>query len=99
MPVDKSFIGKKGEPVTMHVERGKIRELAAPSRTTTRSTSTGLRAREAGGSPPVTFLQTVGHWDDGRGRPRCPSTSSEPCTASRSTSSSRRSTSETCSPG
>ncbi len=22
--------------------------------------------------PPVTFLQTVGHWDDGRGRPRLP---------------------------
>ena len=28
MPVDKSFIGRKGEPVTMHVERGKIREFA-----------------------------------------------------------------------
>ena len=22
--------------------------------------------------PPVTFLQTVAHWDDGRGRPRLP---------------------------
>ena len=28
MPAGKSFIGKKGEPVTMHVERGKIREFA-----------------------------------------------------------------------
>ena len=28
MPVDKSIIGRKGEPVTMHVERGKIREFA-----------------------------------------------------------------------
>ncbi len=22
--------------------------------------------------PPITFLQTVSHWDDGRGRPRLP---------------------------
>ena len=28
MPVDKSAIGRTGEPVTMHVERGKIREFA-----------------------------------------------------------------------
>ena len=29
--------------------------------------------REAGGIvPPVTFLQTASHWDDGRGRPRLP---------------------------
>src|SRR6266545_3738247 len=28
MPVDKSLIGRKGEPVAMHVERGKIREFA-----------------------------------------------------------------------
>src|SRR4029453_18697564 len=28
MPINKSFIGQKGEPVTMHVERGKIREFA-----------------------------------------------------------------------
>ena len=28
MPVDKSAIGRTGEPVTMHVERGKIQEFA-----------------------------------------------------------------------
>jgi hypothetical protein len=28
MPVEKSAIGRTGEPVTMHVERGKIQELA-----------------------------------------------------------------------
>ena len=28
MPVDKSYIGRTGAPVTMHVERGKIREFA-----------------------------------------------------------------------
>jgi long-chain acyl-CoA synthetase len=28
MPVDKSYIGRTGDPVVMHVERGKIREFA-----------------------------------------------------------------------
>ena len=28
MPVDKSAIGRTGEPVIMHVERGKIQEFA-----------------------------------------------------------------------
>ena len=28
MPVDKSAIGRTGEPVTMHIERGKIQEFA-----------------------------------------------------------------------
>ena len=28
MPVEKSAIGRTGEPVTMHVERGKIQEFA-----------------------------------------------------------------------
>jgi hypothetical protein len=28
MPVEKSAIGTTGEPVTMHVERGKIQEFA-----------------------------------------------------------------------
>jgi hypothetical protein len=28
MPVEKSPIGRAGEPVTMYVERGKIQELA-----------------------------------------------------------------------
>jgi len=74
MPVDKSFIGRKGEPVTMHVERGKIREFAGAIKDDDPLYfDEAYAAREAGGiMPPVTFLQTASHWDDGRGRPRLP---------------------------
>ena len=74
MPVDKSYIGKTGEPVTMHVERGKIREFArAIKDEDPLYFDEDYAWREAGGiMPPVTFLQTVQHWDDGRGRPRVP---------------------------
>ena len=74
MPVDKSYIGRTGEPVTMHVERGKIREFARAIKDDDPLYFDEAHAkREAGGiMPPVTFLQTVGHWDDGRGRPRPP---------------------------
>jgi acyl dehydratase len=74
MPVDRSFIGTKGEPVTMHVERGKIREFArAIKDDDPLYFDEAHAAREAGGIvPPVTFLQTVSHWDDGGGRPRVP---------------------------
>jgi acyl dehydratase len=74
MPADKSFIGRKGEPVTMHVERGKIREFArAIKDDDPLYFDEAYAAREAGGiMPPVTFLQTLSHWDDGRGRPRLP---------------------------
>lgn len=74
MPVDKSAIGRTGEPVTMHVERGKIQEFArAIKDDDPLYFDEALAARETGGiMPPVTFLQTVAHWDDGRGRPRLP---------------------------
>ena len=74
MPVDKSAIGRTGEPVTMHVERGKIQEFArAIKDDDPLYYDEAHAAREAGGiMPPVTFLQTVSHWDDGRGRPRLP---------------------------
>ncbi|MGH7366264.1 MAG: FAS1-like dehydratase domain-containing protein [Candidatus Rokuibacteriota bacterium] len=74
MPVDKSAIGRTGEPVTMHVERGKIQEFArAIQDDDPLYYDEAHAAREAGGiMPPVTFLQTVSHWDDGRGRPRLP---------------------------
>ena len=74
MPVDKSFIGTKGEPVTMHVERGKIREFArAIKDDDPLYFDEAYAAREAGGiMPPLTFLQTISHWDDGAGRPRVP---------------------------
>ena len=74
MPVDKSYIGRTGEPVTMHVERGKVREFARAIKDDDPLYFDEAHAkREAGGiMPPVTFLQTVTHWDDGRGRPRPP---------------------------
>ena len=74
MPVDKSYVGMTGEPVTMHVERGKIREFAhAIKDEDPLYFDESHAAREAGGiMPPVTFLQTLAHWDDGRGRPRVP---------------------------
>src|SRR5919108_495024 len=74
MPVDRSWIGKRGEPVTLHVERGKIREFAkAIKDDDPLYFDEAHAAREAGGiMPPVTFLETLRHWDDGRGRPRPP---------------------------
>ena len=74
MPVDKSYIGKTSEPVVMHIERGKIREFAkAIKDDDPLYFDEALATKEAGGiMPPVTFLQTVSHWDDGRGRLRLP---------------------------
>jgi acyl dehydratase len=75
MPVDKSYIGMTGAPVTMHVERGKIREFAQAIKDDDPLYFDEDHARrEAGGiMPPVTFLQTAQHWDrDGSGRPRVP---------------------------
>jgi acyl dehydratase len=74
MPVDRSWVGKAGEPVTMWVERGKIREFArAIKDDDPLYVDEEYAMREAGGIvPPVTFLQTMSHWDDGRGRVRPP---------------------------
>ena len=74
MPVDKSYIGQSGAPVTMHVERGKIREFARAIKDDDPLYFDEEHARrEAGGiMPPVTFLQTAQYWDDGDGRPRVP---------------------------
>ena len=74
MPVDKSFIGKTSTPVVMHIERGKIREFARAIKDEDPVYhDEAYAAKEAGGIvPPVTFLQTVSHWDDGRGRVRIP---------------------------
>jgi acyl dehydratase len=75
MPVDKSYIGRTGAPVTMHVERGKIREFARAIKDDDPMYFDEAHAtREAGGiMPPVTFLQTVTHWDnDGSSRVRVP---------------------------
>ncbi len=74
MPVDKSYIGQTGAPVTMHVERGKIREFARAIKDDDPVYfDEAYATREAGGiMPPVTFLQTASHWDDGGGRLRLP---------------------------
>ena len=58
MPVDKSAIGRTGEPVTMHIERGKIQEFArAIKDDDPLYFDEGHAAEEAGGvMPPVTFL-------------------------------------------
>jgi acyl dehydratase len=74
MPLDRSYVGKTGEPITMHVERGKIREFArAIKDDDPLYFDEGYATREAGGiMPPVTFLQTMTHWDNGGGRPRPP---------------------------
>ena len=75
MPADKSHIGLTGKPVTMHVERGKIREFAAAIKDDDPLYFDEEYARGAAGGimPPVTFLQTVQHWDAaGESRPRVP---------------------------
>ena len=74
MPIDPSYIGKRGEPVTMHIERGKIREFARAIKDDDPLYFDEAYAAQAAGGimPPITFLQTVAHWDDGRGRPRPP---------------------------
>jgi len=72
MTVDRSYVGKTGVPVQMHIERGKIREFARAIKDDDPVYFDEEHARrEAGGiMPPLTFLQTVALWDDGRGRPR-----------------------------
>jgi len=74
MPVDKSYIGKTSEPVVMHIERGKIREFAkAIKDDDPLYFDEAYATTEAGGIvPPITFLQTVGHWGEGGGRLRVP---------------------------
>jgi len=74
MPVDRTWIGMAGEPVVMHVERGKIREFAKAIKDDDPIYCDESRATaEAGGIvPPVTFLETARLWDEGRGRPRPP---------------------------
>ena len=56
------------------MERGKIREFArAIKDDDPLYFDEAYAKREAGGiMPPVTFLQTVSHWDNGSGRPRLP---------------------------
>jgi acyl dehydratase len=74
MPVDRSWIGKSGEPVTMWIDRSKVREFARAIRDDDPLYFDEEHAqREAGGLiAPVTFLETLRLWDHGSNRPRPP---------------------------
>jgi acyl dehydratase len=67
VPIDKSWIGKTGEPVTMRVEWGKVQEFARSIKDDDPLYFDPEHARrEAGGvMAPITFLQTLAHWTDG----------------------------------
>ena len=69
--MDKSEIGKTGNPVTMHVERGKIREFARALKDDNPIYFDEAHAKHTAGGimAPPTFSMTVGFWDDGRSRP------------------------------
>ncbi len=69
--MDKSEIGNTGKPVTMHVERGKIREFARAIKddNPVYFDEEYAKKRAGGIMPPPTFTMTVGFWDDGGGRP------------------------------
>src|SRR3989442_14925449 len=74
MAIDRSYIGRQGEPVTMRVEWGKIREFARAIKDDDPLYFDEQHARtEAGGvRAPVTVLQTLRFWDGGRGSGRPP---------------------------
>lgn len=69
--MDKSEIGKTSSPVTMHIERGKIREFARAVKDDNPIYRDEVYARKAAGGivPPPTFTMTVGFWDDGPRKP------------------------------
>jgi acyl dehydratase len=66
VPIDKSWIGKTGEPVTMHVEWGKVQEFARSIKDDDPLYFDPEHARREAGAvmAPVTFLQTLVHWTD-----------------------------------
>ncbi len=55
--MDKSLAGRKGEPFTMHVELGKIREFARATKSKNPEYTTGDQPVS-----PTTFLQTSAFW-------------------------------------
>lgn len=68
---DTSDIGKVGNPITIRIEAGKIREFAKSIKDPNPLYSDENVAKtEIGGiMPPPTFLVTLAHWDEGQGRP------------------------------
>jgi acyl dehydratase len=70
--MDKNSLGKVGRPVTMPVERGKIREFAKAIKddNPVYFDEDYATATLGGIMPPPTFFMTLSHWDDtGEGRP------------------------------
>ncbi len=68
--MDDAAVGRKGAPVAMRVEHGKIREFARAIKDPNPVYLDAEAARSIGGIvAPPTFLMTAAHWDDGRGRP------------------------------
>jgi acyl dehydratase len=68
---DKSAIGRTGEPFTMPIEWGKVREFARAIKDPNPAYfDPELARREYGGVPiPVTFLMTSAFWQDERSMP------------------------------
>lgn len=68
--MDKSEIGNTSAPITMHIERGKIREFARAIKDDNPVYRDEELAKNVGGimSPP-TFTMTSTFWDDGPRRP------------------------------
>lgn len=68
--MDKSAVGKTGQPVVMHIERGKIREFARAIKDDNPIYFDEEYAKKTAGGivPPPTFLMTQAHWGEaGRG--------------------------------
>ncbi len=68
--MDESAVGKTSAPVTMHVERGKIREFARAIKDDNPLYFDEAHAEKVAGGlvPPPTFLMTQAHWTAGGGR-------------------------------
>ena len=68
---DKSDIGKVGNPITLRIEAGKIREFAKSikDQNLLYYDENMAKAEIGGVMPPPTFLMTIAHWDEGEGRP------------------------------
>src|SRR5207249_9993989 len=65
-----SRIGRSAEPVTMHVEFGKIREFARAIKDDNPLYFDEQYAKKESGGviPPPTFTMTQAFWDEGQGR-------------------------------
>src|SRR5512134_1809935 len=95
--MDKSEIGRNSKPVTMPIERGKIREFARAVKDDNPLYFDEAHAQRVAGGimPPPTFTMTLAFWDD-RTEPLL--TYDGSCTASRSSNTWRRSTRAMSSP-